>query len=359
MKRALGALGTQEAAEAMARGGGGKRAEAKRLLAEAKLKGGGGAAAAAAGSKPTSGSAAGGSGSAVAPAPAGGGGGDWRLRGPAANRDMPAFKPGAVTWDTEDHTAEAVAAAAAKAAATRKKKGGGGGGAPGAKAAAAAQGPASGGDGGGRNAGKPCPKEWYEAAGRVKYIASNQTTGAMSRAFTSTVAAAATKNERQLVRKELTTDKKGYARLHTSLGDVNLELHCDIAPRTCENFLALCEMGYYDGVVFHRSIKNFMIQVGLAEGWGTVGLGVGAGWQWVRGGSGCGVGGGRRGLKGASLSFFSPAPSPYAATPGRRPDRHWHGGREHLRALIQGRARQPPAALRPRRAEHGQQWAQF
>lgn len=50
-------------------------------------------------------------------------------------------------------------------------------------------------------------------------------------------------------------------RLHTNLGDLNIELHCDMAPRTCENFLGLCEMGYYNDTIFHRSIKNFMIQV--------------------------------------------------------------------------------------------------
>lgn len=55
-----------------------------------------------------------------------------------------------------------------------------------------------------------------------------------------------------------------YLRLHTSLGDLNIELHCDLAPRTCENFLGLCEMGYYNDTIFHRSIKNFMIQVGRA-----------------------------------------------------------------------------------------------
>lgn len=52
----------------------------------------------------------------------------------------------------------------------------------------------------------------------------------------------------------------GYLRLHTTLGDLNLELHCDLAPCTCENFLGLCEMGYYNDTLFHRSIKNFMIQ---------------------------------------------------------------------------------------------------
>jgi peptidyl-prolyl cis-trans isomerase-like protein 2 len=61
---------------------------------------------------------------------------------------------------------------------------------------------------------------------------------------------------------ERNPSKKGYLRLHTSLGDLNIELHCDIAPRTTENFIYLCEMGYYNDTVFHRSIKNFMIQVG-------------------------------------------------------------------------------------------------
>ena len=64
-----------------------------------------------------------------------------------------------------------------------------------------------------------------------------------------------------MVRVERNPKKKGYMRLHTTLGDLNVELHCDIAPRTCENFIALAESGYYKGTVFHRSIKNFMIQV--------------------------------------------------------------------------------------------------
>lgn len=59
---------------------------------------------------------------------------------------------------------------------------------------------------------------------------------------------------------------------HTSYahaGDVNVELHCDMAPRTCENFIALCGQGYYDNTRFHRSIKNFMIQVRHWGHWGT------------------------------------------------------------------------------------------
>ncbi|OXB62185.1 hypothetical protein ASZ78_015367, partial [Callipepla squamata] len=40
-------------------------------------------------------------------------------------------------------------------------------------------------------------------------------------------------------------------------------------PRTCENFIKLCKKNYYDGTVFHRSIRNFVIQGGDPTGTGT------------------------------------------------------------------------------------------
>ena len=43
--------------------------------------------------------------------------------------------------------------------------------------------------------------------------------------------------------------------LHTNLGDLKVELFCEDAPRTCENFLALCASEYYDNTSFHRNIK--------------------------------------------------------------------------------------------------------
>ncbi|EHB09774.1 Peptidyl-prolyl cis-trans isomerase-like 2 [Heterocephalus glaber] len=55
--------------------------------------------------------------------------------------------------------------------------------------------------------------------------------------------------------------KKGYVRLHTNKGDLNLELHCDLTPKTCENFIKLCKKHYYDGTIFHRSIRNFVSTV--------------------------------------------------------------------------------------------------
>ena len=59
--------------------------------------------------------------------------------------------------------------------------------------------------------------------------------------------------------------EKGYVRMITNHGDLLLELHCDIAPRTCTNFLGLCQAKAYDGTSFHRLIPGFMIQGGKAK----------------------------------------------------------------------------------------------
>eukprot|EP01103_Thecamoeba_quadrilineata_P014170 TRINITY_DN4147_c0_g1_i1.p1 TRINITY_DN4147_c0_g1~~TRINITY_DN4147_c0_g1_i1.p1 ORF type:complete len:543 (-),score=132.76 TRINITY_DN4147_c0_g1_i1:66-1694(-) len=67
------------------------------------------------------------------------------------------------------------------------------------------------------------------------------------------------------------TNKKGYLRLVTNMGFLNLEIHCDLVPKACENFLTLCQTGYYKGTIFHRNIKDFMIQGGDPTGTGTGG----------------------------------------------------------------------------------------
>mmetsp|Transcript_3142 Transcript_3142/g.11997 ORF Transcript_3142/g.11997 Transcript_3142/m.11997 type:complete len:174 (-) Transcript_3142:108-629(-) len=62
--------------------------------------------------------------------------------------------------------------------------------------------------------------------------------------------------------------------LHTSLGDVKVEIYCDTAPRTAFNFLALAASGYYDATRFHRNIKGFMIQGGDPTGTGKGGASI-------------------------------------------------------------------------------------
>ncbi|KAH0474613.1 MAG: uncharacterized protein KVP18_000562 [Porospora cf. gigantea A] len=59
--------------------------------------------------------------------------------------------------------------------------------------------------------------------------------------------------------------------LHTSLGDLKLELELDKAPHTCKNFLALCASGYYDNTAFHRNIAGFAVQGGDPTGTGRGG----------------------------------------------------------------------------------------
>ena len=63
------------------------------------------------------------------------------------------------------------------------------------------------------------------------------------------------------------------ATLHTNHGAIELELYPADAPKTVENFLKLAREGFYDGVIFHRVIPDFMIQGGDPTGTGTGGPG--------------------------------------------------------------------------------------
>jgi peptidyl-prolyl cis-trans isomerase B (cyclophilin B) len=63
------------------------------------------------------------------------------------------------------------------------------------------------------------------------------------------------------------------ATLHTNHGAIALELHDDDAPKTVENFRKLAQDGFYDGVIFHRIIPDFMIQGGDPTGTGSGGPG--------------------------------------------------------------------------------------
>ena len=59
--------------------------------------------------------------------------------------------------------------------------------------------------------------------------------------------------------------------VHTTAGDIQLSLFVDETPMTVENFCGLARKGYYNGVIFHRVIKGFMIQTGDPRGDGTGG----------------------------------------------------------------------------------------
>jgi peptidyl-prolyl cis-trans isomerase B (cyclophilin B) len=63
------------------------------------------------------------------------------------------------------------------------------------------------------------------------------------------------------------------ATMTTNHGEITLELFDDDAPKTVDNFRKLARDGFYDGLIFHRVIKDFMIQGGCPQGTGTGGPG--------------------------------------------------------------------------------------
>lgn len=65
--------------------------------------------------------------------------------------------------------------------------------------------------------------------------------------------------------------KNPVMEMETNEGIIELKLFPDIAPKACENFIRLAEKGYYNGLIFHRVIENFMIQGGDPTGTGRGG----------------------------------------------------------------------------------------
>jgi len=109
------------------------------------------------------------------------------------------------------------------------------------------------------------------------YNAAQYTTGKAAASFTSTGLTPETSGERALLTDEeyMLRPKrvkiKGYARIETNLGSLNIELQTETAPRAVWNFVHLAKKGYYNGVAFHRNIRNFMIQGGDPTGTGKGG----------------------------------------------------------------------------------------
>lgn len=122
-----------------------------------------------------------------------------------------------------------------------------------------------------------------KASSSRPYNAGIGSTGKVAASFTSSGLTPSTKTERELINEEdMMYDEirrgqkgkgpyKGYVRLVTNFGPLNLELHCDKAPKTCYNFLTLCRRGYYTDTIFHRNIPGFMVQGGDPTGTGREG----------------------------------------------------------------------------------------
>lgn len=118
-------------------------------------------------------------------------------------------------------------------------------------------------------------KEETEERVADKFNAAHYSTGKVSASFTSTSVDVETKHEAAVLEDDVVryqrVKKKGYVSLKTNLGVLNLEIYCDILPKTSENFIRHCDRGYYNGTKFHRSIRHFMIQGGDPEGTGKGG----------------------------------------------------------------------------------------
>ena len=72
---------------------------------------------------------------------------------------------------------------------------------------------------------------------------------------------------------QIDTDRTYLLTIMTDRGEIELELFPEYAPKTVNNFISLAKGGYYDGIIFHRVIPNFMIQGGDPTGTGRGGPG--------------------------------------------------------------------------------------
>jgi len=72
---------------------------------------------------------------------------------------------------------------------------------------------------------------------------------------------------------QIDTDRTYQLTIETDRGKIELELFPEFAPKTVNNFICLAKDGYYDGIIFHRVIPNFMVQGGDPTGTGRGGPG--------------------------------------------------------------------------------------
>jgi peptidyl-prolyl cis-trans isomerase-like protein 2 len=127
---------------------------------------------------------------------------------------------------------------------------------------------------------KQAPKPSMLQEKKLAYNAAQYTTGKAAASFTSTGLTPETSGERALLTDEEYMLKpkrvkiKGYARIETNLGSLTIELQTETAPRAVWNFVQLAKKGYYNGIKFHRNIRNFMIQGGDPTGTGKGGTSI-------------------------------------------------------------------------------------
>jgi peptidyl-prolyl cis-trans isomerase-like 2 len=112
------------------------------------------------------------------------------------------------------------------------------------------------------------------------YNASHHTTGLAAASLTSTgmtphtSGALALLSDEEYLLKRGRVKQSGFARLETNHGELNIELLPEHAPKAVWNFVRLAQKGYYNSVICHRSIRNFMLQTGDPTGTGRGGTSI-------------------------------------------------------------------------------------
>lgn len=79
------------------------------------------------------------------------------------------------------------------------------------------------------------------------------------------------KGEKRMKQLEMPKNGEKVYIMKTNVGEISLRLFNEVAPKACENFITLAKRGYYNGVIFHRVIRDFMIQGGDPTGTGMGG----------------------------------------------------------------------------------------
>lgn len=126
----------------------------------------------------------------------------------------------------------------------------------------------------------PASSTQTKSSKAVPYNATAHTTGLAAASFTSTgltpntSASLALMTDEEYLLRRGRVKEKGYIQLETSCGSLNVELYPEHAPKAVWNMTRLIKKGYYNGIVFHRNIRNFMLQGGDPTGTGRGGTSI-------------------------------------------------------------------------------------
>jgi len=109
--------------------------------------------------------------------------------------------------------------------------------------------------------------------GIIVVFSKKNTSHELNSSYESTKSAILKKQYASFPKMEISDGKKYQAAIFTNKGSLKIELFAKETPKTVNNFIFLAKEGFYDGTIFHRVVKDFMIQGGDPKGDGTGGPG--------------------------------------------------------------------------------------